>query len=136
MGGTAPAWSPGDRLIAFFDERHRLSVVPAGGGAPLMRIAGETSCFVGSCVIDQLLLGSDGASAVHTTNRGNQLNGTACTCTVEQIQASDSTSYLARTLDTVTQPDGSPPALTNLALTGDILTWEHDGTPRSGQLQP
>jgi hypothetical protein len=105
-------------------------------GAPLIRIGGGTYCFVGSCVIDQLVLGSDGVSAVHTTNRDNQLNGASCTCTVEQIQANDSTTYPARTLDSVTEPDGSPPALTNLTLTGDTLTWENNGTPRSAQLQP
>lgn len=84
----------------------------------------------GTCEIDQLVLGSDAVSAVHTIQVGG-----ACTCTVEQIQASDSTGR-NNTLDSVSEPEGSPPALTNLTLTGDTLTWEHNGTPRSAQLQP
>ncbi len=103
-------------------------------GAPLIRVGGGTFCFVGSCVIDELVLGTDGVSAVHTTNRDNQSNGVACTCTVEQIQASDSTGV--HTLDSVTDPDGSPTALTNLTLTGDTLTWQHNGVPKSAELTP
>ncbi len=82
-----------------------------------------------SCEIDQLVLGSDAVSAVHTTATNN-----GCTCTVEQIQASDSTGV--HTLDSVTEPNGTPPALTNLTLTGDTLTWNNNGSPRSAQLQP
>jgi hypothetical protein len=85
-------------------------------------------------IMDSLVLGSDAVSAVHTTVKGQDMNGNTCTCTVEQIQASDSTGVHA--LDIVTAPDGSPPALTNLILTGDTLTWNNDGSPRSAQLQP
>lgn len=121
------------------EETSQVSVFDLGtfgrfSGSPLFRVAGGTSCFVGSCVIDQLVLGSDGGSAIHTTNRDNQLNGGACTCTVEQIQASDSTGV--HTLDSITERGGSPPALTKLTLTGDTLTWNNTGTPRSAQLQP
>lgn len=84
--------------------------------------------------MDTLVVGSDAVSAVHTTVKGQDMNGNTCTCTVEQIQASDSTGVHA--LDIVTAPDGSPPALTNLILTGDTLTWNNDGSPRSAQLQP
>jgi hypothetical protein len=77
--------------------------------------------------IDQLVLGSDAVTAVHETEAGG--NGT-----VEQIVASDSTGV--NTLDSITEPNGSPTALTNLTLTGDTLTWEHSGTLRSAQLQP
>jgi WD40-like Beta Propeller Repeat len=80
-----------------------------------------------SCEINQLVLGADAVSAVRTTARDS-----GCTCTVEQVQASDSTGV--HTLDSVTQRDGSPPALTNLSLTGDTLGWDHDGTPRSAEL--
>jgi WD40-like Beta Propeller Repeat len=107
----------------------------------LYRLGGQTACnssppsmanpsgFPCETSIDQLALGADAVSADHAVVRDY-----GCTCTVEQIQASDSTGV--RTLDSVTEPDGSPPALTNLALTGDTLTWEHNGTPRSAQLQP
>jgi hypothetical protein len=57
-----------------------------------------------------------------------------CGCTVEQIEASDSTGV--RTLDSITDPAGSPTSLTNLTLMGDTLTWDHSGSPRSVQLQP
>ena len=80
------------------------------------------------------MLGSDAVSAVHVDLKGQDVNGNSCNCAVEQIQASDSTGV--RTLDTITQSSGSPPALTILTLTGDTLTWEHNGTPRSAQLQP
>jgi hypothetical protein len=79
--------------------------------------------------MDQLVLGSDAVSAVHVTEVDN-----GCTCTVEQIQASDSTGL--HTPDSVTEPDGTPTTLTNLALTGDTLTWDHNGAPMSAQLQP
>lgn len=82
-----------------------------------------------ACAIDRLVLGSDAVSAVHTTVRDS-----GCTCTVEQIQSSDRTGV--HTLDSVTEADGSPPALTNLTLTGDTLAWQHNGTPRSAHLQP
>jgi hypothetical protein len=87
-----------------------------------------------SCEVDQLVLGSDAVSAVRTTKRGQDPSNFPCTCTVEQIQASDKNGV--RTLDSITQPIGSPAALTSLTLTGDTLTWNHNGSPRSAQLQP
>ena len=57
-----------------------------------------------------------------------------CNYTVEQIQATDSIGV--HTLDSITEPDGSPAALTNLALTGDTLTWDDNGTQRSAPLHP
>jgi hypothetical protein len=80
-----------------------------------------------SCSIDPLLLGSDAVSAAHTVSGSGSSK-------VEEIQASDSTGV--HTLDSITEPDTSPTALTNLTLTGDTLTWEHNGTPESAQLQP
>lgn len=77
-----------------------------------------------------VVLGSDAVSAAHSTVHETR----PCSCTVEQIQASDAAGV--RTLDTVTQPEGSPAALTELTLTGDTLTWDHNGSPRSAQLQP
>jgi hypothetical protein len=89
-----------------------------------------------SCAIDQLVLGSDGVSAVHTTTHGEDLSviPARCTCTAERIEASDRTGV--HILDSVTEPEGAAPELTNLTLTGDTLTSQHNGSPRSAQLQP
>lgn len=98
---------------------------PIGGGE-------STSCVYDTgttCVIDKLVLGADGVSAAHINDVNNN-----CTCTVEQIQARDGTGV--HTLDSVTEPDASSPSLTNLALAGDTLTWDHQGTAESAQLQP
>jgi WD40-like Beta Propeller Repeat len=54
-------------------------------------------------------------------------------CTIEQIQASDSTGV--RTVDSIKLP-GSGPFLTGLKLIGDVLSWNHDGSPRSVVLTP
>ncbi len=81
--------------------------------------------------VDQLVLGTDAVNAARTTVRDDI---STCSCTIEQIQASDSTGV--HTLDSVSEPNGSPTALTNLVLTRDTLTWEHNRTPRSAQLQP
>jgi hypothetical protein len=110
--------------VEIFDLHSGASVPDRGG-------EGVGCPSYGACVssIDQLVLGSDAVSAVHTTQEDP-----GCTCTVEQIQASDSTGV--HTLDSITEPYGSPTTLTNLTLTGDTLTWEHNGTPRSARLQP
>ncbi len=71
-------------------------------------------------VTDGLVLNRQGFTAVHTN-----FNGT------EQIIASDSTG--AHVLDTI-QPSGSTPALTNLALKDNTLTWHHNGEPESAML--
>jgi hypothetical protein len=76
-------------------------------------------------------LGSDAVSAAHTT-----IVDTYRRSMTEQIVASDSAGVHA--LDSVTEPLTAPnqSTLTNLTLTGDTLTWDHDGTPRTAQLQP
>ncbi len=53
-------------------------------------------------------------------------------CTVEEIVASDHTGV--HTLDTVTRSPTEPPALTDLTINGDTLTWSHNGAPKSAQL--
>lgn len=54
--------------------------------------------------------------------------------TVEQIVANDSTGV--HILDSIPTPgpDPAPPLLSQLALSGDTLTWSHAGSPRSAQL--
>lgn len=118
--------------LDLFDLRTGAKVPDRGGE--------EAECMYGSVppcasTIDQLVLGADAVSAVHTiiTNAAYYPNG-PCSCTVEQIQASDNAGV--RTLDSVTEPLGSTTMVTNLTLNGDTLTWEHNGTPRSAQLQP
>jgi hypothetical protein len=121
--------------VTLFDLRTGASVRTRGGES--------AQCDVdvldpGACdaTIDQLVVGSDALSAAHTTARNPKEapGGPPCICTVEQIQASDSTGV--NTLDSVTEPSGAPAALTDLTLTGDTLTWNHNGTPRSAQLHP
>jgi hypothetical protein len=63
------------------------------------------------------------------------IDGDPCTdttqCSIEHIQASDATGL--HTIDSSEAP-GTGPALTELALTGDTLTWSHNGSPRSSTL--
>jgi hypothetical protein len=104
--------------------------------SPTLALGGRVDCpSAGSCGIDQLVLGSDAVSAVHTTEEGFDANGAVCSCIVEKIVASDRTGT-NNTLDSATEPDGSPTVLTNLTLSGDTLTWKDNGELRSGQLQP
>jgi hypothetical protein len=46
---------------------------------------------------------------------------------VEQFQPT--TAPAVHPLDSITEPAGTPTALTNLTVTGDTLTWEHNGNP-------
>jgi len=108
-------------------------------GASVRGLSGDTyvnSCSPDTCEssIDQLVLGRDAVTAFHTTAQGAYVDNSHCNCMVEQIQANDSAGF--HTFDSVTEPQGSPTALTNLTLTGDTLTWLHNGSPRSAQLQP
>jgi hypothetical protein len=54
-------------------------------------------------------------------------------CSVEQILVSDGTGLHAVDHGAF---QGKGPFLTNLKLTGNVLSWDHDGTPRSAVLQP
>jgi hypothetical protein len=83
--------------------------------------------------IDQLVLGPNGSTAAHTWEI-RPACGTCATTTVEQIVANDNTG--THILDSITTgPDGPiPSSLSQLSLSGDTLTWSHDGTPESAQL--
>jgi hypothetical protein len=120
--------------VKLFDLRTGGQVPNRGGESAVGPLYGRQNVSTCGSSMDQLVLGSDAVSAVHVALKGQDVNGNSCNCTGEEIQASDSTGV--HTLDSVTEPDGSPPALTNLTLTGDTLAWEHDGTPHSAQLQP
>ena len=107
----------------------------SGGLVP--QLGGESiSCEVSyTCYtqMNQLALGSNGFSAVHTLIQGGSTCSTLSpNCTVEQIIVHGSAGV--QTLDSATQPEPSAPVLTGLRLSGDTLTWEHAGTPESAQL--
>lgn len=122
--------------VELFDLRTGAGVPDRGGefadcGHAIGGTPPQYTCETNS--IDALVLGADAVSAAHTIVAGCSASPPDC-ATVEQIQASDSTGV--HTLDSVTEPEGSPAALTNLTLIGNTLTWDHDGVPRSAQLQP
>ncbi len=85
------------------------------------------------------VLGSDGVSAVHTHAVAipDSVYGDPCSyttsCSVEEILASSG--HGVETLDSSELP-GDGPFLTGLTLTGDVLSWSHDGTPRTATLTP
>ena len=54
-------------------------------------------------------------------------------CSVEEIQASDG--HGVQTVDR-SHYSGSGPFLTGLTLKGDVLSWSHNGNPRSIGLTP
>lgn len=85
-------------------------------------LGGETPPSGGCCfpAMDHLVLNSQGFTAVH-----------AYAYNAEQIIASDSTGV--HVLDNV-QNSGSTPALTNLALSGNTLTWQRNSQPESATL--
>jgi hypothetical protein len=103
-------------------------------GSGVLKLGGETVECAGLCSssIDQLVLGSDGATAAHTFG---QTSGSSCAW-AEQIVANDGTGV--RVLDSITTPCNGPPLakeLSQLTLSGDTLTWSHAGTPESAQLK-
>jgi hypothetical protein len=77
---------------------------------------------------------SGGVGAIHTTNPRQPVerHGLRLHDRADPGQRQ----HGVRTLGTVTEPDGLPPALTTLTLTGYTLTWQHNGSPRSAQPQP
>jgi hypothetical protein len=117
-----------------------VSTNPASGpwthiaaGPPLVQIA---------CASASLCIGADNAGElVSSTNPTGgpaawipvPVNPCANTCTLEQIEASDATGLHA--VDTSELP-GPGPFLTGPTLTGDVLSWSDNGTPRSLTLTP
>jgi hypothetical protein len=74
-----------------------------------------------------------GASTWTPTFVGDDPCALTVGCDDEQIVASDGTGM--HPLDTSHLP-GTGPFLTALTLTGDVLSWSHDGTPKSVTLTP
>jgi hypothetical protein len=119
--------------VAVFDLRTATTIGANGSGASADCPEFSQTCSSG---IDQLVLGTDGATAGHTFVLKNDLTYPSCQ-SVEQIVANDSTG--TRVLDSIatTTPCDSPaPALllSQLSLAGQTLTWSHAGTPESAQL--
>ena len=84
-------------------------------------------------LIDQIVVTDDGAYAVHTQGQAQCSNGETM-CWLETIVANDHTG--PTTLDEVLSQGVAPgPFLTNMAISGNTLTWDHDGSPRSAELQ-
>jgi hypothetical protein len=111
------------------DETATVYDLATGGESPTL--GGESiDCpdyGPGPCApsMDDLVANSSGYTAVHTVLQGE-------TTATEQILASDSTGV--HILDSTPPTTATSPALSNLALTGNTLTWENDGAPRSAQL--
>jgi hypothetical protein len=113
--------------VAVFDLRTGTVVAGRGGQTAECPGYGFFSCPFRSGV-DQLVLGPDAVTAAHTFVTGYP------NPTVEQIVANDRTG--THILDSITTigPNPAPLLLSQLALSGDTLTWSHDGSPRSAQL--
>jgi hypothetical protein len=127
----------GDSRYGFFSAT--VVVYDLRTGTAVADRGGETaSCptVLGFCrsEVDQLVLGTDGATAAHTFGAAP---GSSC-ASVEQIVANDSTG--AHILDSITTTppscNGPPPALelSQLTLSGDTLTWNHAGTSETARL--
>jgi hypothetical protein len=122
--------------VAVFDLRTGTAVTTRGGEAlscsePLAGADGPAPADY--CTLDQLVLGADAVTAAHTLVADYNYPAMSFT-TVEQIVANDSTGTHSLDSITTTGPGPAPPLLSQLALSGDTLTWSHAGSPRSAQL--
>jgi hypothetical protein len=103
-----------------------LAVYDLRTGELMRRLGGEmVQCDGYSCEtsMDELAINSEGFTAVHAVATAG--------CTCETIEVSDNAG--PRTVDMAT-PSSGKAALTDLALSGDTVSWKHDGTPDSTQL--
>lgn len=89
-----------------------------------------------SSAADQLVLNDEGFTAMHITVAQPTATGTPPAQATEEIVATDRTGTDIE--DSITEAEAGPlipsPQLTELRLSGDTLTWLHDGSPRSAQL--
>jgi hypothetical protein len=122
--------------VAVFDLRTGTTVAYRGGQSVICAgNTGELESEYG-CGIDQPVIDSEGATAAHTFVLNYDDLTSACQ-SVEQIVANDSTG--THVLDTITTPNScenpAPAALlSQLSLSGQTLTWSHDGSPETAQL--
>jgi WD40-like Beta Propeller Repeat len=106
-----------------------------GSTAPGISLPECSATF--SCLVtgDDLVLGADGVLAFHVTTNSVANNGPVGGQNTEQIISLDASGTQVR--DTAgPQTPHTPPALTGLALTGDVLTWDRDGVPQTITLTP
>jgi hypothetical protein len=130
---TADIHYGGDsETVAVFDLRTGTTIADRGGESASCPDYGGYGCHSG---LDQLVLGADGVTAAHTfvTNVNEPASPNTM---VEQIVATDSTGTHILDSITTTGPffNPTPSALSDLTLTGDTLTWSHDGAAESAQL--
>jgi hypothetical protein len=89
---------------------------------------------VATCsTIDQVVVGSQGGSAVHIIDESAPPSGcTPSPCRMERIVASDRAGV--QTVATSAFDPQTGPQLTGLTLTGSTLSWSDHGSPKSVQL--
>lgn len=116
----------------FFEN---IDVFDLDNGTSAAGLGGESYGGQYGAGMDSLVLNSQGFTAVHAWEEACQ---PPSTCYDEQIQAVDSSGFRVVDSASTTPPAGTPPgegfALTDLALSGDTLTWRHNGQPESTQL--
>jgi hypothetical protein len=137
-GATGAATAGDYAALATFDTDYHyggssntLDVYDLRTGNPVQNLGGEfVTCDGYSCEtrMDHAVINGQGFTAVHTVASVECIDVNSC----ESIQVSDSGG--PRTVDTATTSWVSAPVLTDLALSGDTLTWKHAGTPESIQL--
>ncbi len=117
--------------VAMFDLRTGTVVSHLGG----QQVGCADYSYACGSEMDGLVVGADGASAVHTSvvqfGAGNVASRT------EQILASDATGIhvLDSATSTSTNAQQPPTVLTALVLADSVLSWRHDGAPQSATLR-
>jgi hypothetical protein len=135
LEGTDPKFGGGFASTVLYDLRSGDPVPDRGQeNVQCFPFDGEIG-LVCHAFIDRIVVGADGTSAVHAIVESSP----PCSppgCYQEQIIASDSTG--TRMLDASNQADpvSATPMLTGLSITGDVVTWENAGRPRSATLRP
>jgi hypothetical protein len=120
-----------NETVAVFDLRTGTTIANHGGESASCPWEGGYGC---QSSIDQLVLGADGLTAARTIVTNSNYPASSYT-TVEQIVANDSTgTHVLDSIATTDPLNPTPSTLSDLTLTGDTLTWSHDGTPESAQL--
>jgi hypothetical protein len=129
---AALAWYENDQTVGASSAGVQVFDLRSGSRVP-QRGGENVGCYSCQAGTDSLVMNSQGFTAIHTvvlTFCGKP--GPVYCSYQEEIEAADSSGV--RTLDSATESPPAGPALTDLALSGDSLTWKHDGIPESAQL--